>query len=431
MTTTEVISAALGSDNSVILRLEPPEECLICGEGGNIITLSCTHTLCVDCIQSSIAVGRPSNNITYGHLLCPLRCKVSLCAVPGMKEIGISDVISMKTCIYSVLEKYNEETAAEYTESMIQVATLTLVNFLTGQEDNEIDDWKPAKRNKSKRMVAEKMLVENMSAAEIENPLDVLDESLRIFDYFQCFKCQAPFFGGKHACAAALPQDTPKENIICGKCSSVGKVDCKLHGKEYIEWKCMFCCSKNPVTYLCGGVDNYCNRCHQRPGTCYPCNPADCVFDGVHPIEAGEVMKKGARYALGCILCNDQVCKPVISISKQELKERYRLELVAASEKERKDQLALEERERLEIQLEREEIQLEKVTQRLEQLALDRLAKKQRKYAKYTPERLAASEKREESAASKRAQVAPEKRQAVKQAFVKQLADSSVDTQVF
>ena len=67
---------------------------------------------------------------------------------------------------------------------MIQVATLTLVDFLTGQEDNETDDWKPAKRNKSKQMLAEKMLadkmlVENMSAAEIENPLDVLDESLR------------------------------------------------------------------------------------------------------------------------------------------------------------------------------------------------------------------------------------------------------------
>jgi len=41
---------------------------------------------------------------------------------------------------------------------------------------------------------------------------------------------------------------------------------CPHHGAENLIWKCMFCCTRRPSTFLCGGVDNYCEICHRAPG---------------------------------------------------------------------------------------------------------------------------------------------------------------------
>lgn len=42
------------------------------------------------------------------------------------------------------------------------------------------------------------------------------------------------------------------------------------HGADGIIWKCMFCCTRRPSTFLCGGVHNYCEICHRAPGKVSP-----------------------------------------------------------------------------------------------------------------------------------------------------------------
>ena len=279
--------AAMVTPPTSAVPLPPPQECVVCCEAEGLHVLSCSHVVCQTCMTRSVTVGRASNKIIFNHLYCPMRCKVSLCGVSSIQKLVIGEAALMKATIYSALDKYSEEAKLRYSASMIKTATTFIVNHMLHLQ-----------------------VAQPPVAAEpcIENPLDVIDEALQTFDFFQCFKCQHSFFGGKHRCAAALPEDTPKENIVCGKCSSRGQLDCTIHGVEFIQFKCMFCCSRNPVTYICGGAQNYCTRCHQRPGTCYPCEPADCVFNGTHPPEAGQIMKMGTRYGLGCVLCNVNVC---------------------------------------------------------------------------------------------------------------------------
>merc|ERR1712196_452167 len=37
---------------------------------------------------------------------------------------------------------------------------------------------------------------------------------------------------------------------------------CKIHGRDYIEWKCKYCCSI--AIWFCGGTTHYCDPCHSN-----------------------------------------------------------------------------------------------------------------------------------------------------------------------
>lgn len=60
----------------------------------------------------------------------------------------------------------------------------------------------------------------------------------------RCFKCNKPYYGGDYACAAAGggANFDPSE-LMCGACSPVASEDCIKHGKDYLEFKCRYCCS--------------------------------------------------------------------------------------------------------------------------------------------------------------------------------------------
>ena len=36
-----------------------------------------------------------------------------------------------------------------------------------------------------------------------------------------------------------------KDELVCAKCSAIGSalLNCKMHGTDYIEFKCKFCCN--------------------------------------------------------------------------------------------------------------------------------------------------------------------------------------------
>jgi len=118
--------------------------------------------------------------------------------------------------------------------------------------------------------------------------------------YYLCFKCNKPYFGGERACNAEqrVAQHDPKD-LICGGCSDVVVGDgkpCK-HGKDYIEWKCKFCC--NIAVYFCWGNTHFCEPCHKeavavskRAVNLLP----KCSCKVKHP-------SNGTEFCLGCSMC--------------------------------------------------------------------------------------------------------------------------------
>jgi E3 ubiquitin-protein ligase MYCBP2 len=92
--------------------------------------------------------------------------------------------------------------------------------------------------------------------------------SLDHFDFFKCFKCQKPYFAGRHECGGEVEDDEEgKDNadpegkdLVCAACSVVNVPECKKHGKDYIQFKCRFCCALS--TWLCWDKTHFCSNCH-------------------------------------------------------------------------------------------------------------------------------------------------------------------------
>jgi hypothetical protein len=79
-----------------------------------------------------------------------------------------------------------------------------------------------------------------------------------LFAYYECFKCKKPYYGGERVCGEAGGAFDPTE-LVCGACSPwSGDIDCPKHGKDFIEFKCRFCCSVavrgSPHFPVCRGV---------------------------------------------------------------------------------------------------------------------------------------------------------------------------------
>ena len=104
-----------------------------------------------------------------------------------------------------------------------------------------------------------------------------------------------------------MEDTTRREDLICRPCllkeMSVGSNNCEIHGSEFIDWKCMYCCSI--ATYSCGGTNWFCTNCHDKRGKfkkpdCKG-NFANCPLKMPHPPH-GDNPRKNA-FPLGCSLC--------------------------------------------------------------------------------------------------------------------------------
>lgn len=66
------------------------------------------------------------------------------------------------------------------------------------------------------------------------------DFAISRFTFYECSRCNRPFFGGARACRAANPE-LARAELVCGGCSVVTGADgdrCRLHDANFIEWKC-------------------------------------------------------------------------------------------------------------------------------------------------------------------------------------------------
>lgn len=142
-----------------------------------------------------------------------------------------------------------------------------------------------------------------------------LEFALHKISYYMCYECKKPYFAGMRECRGGPNEDNnpnreydPKD-LICGAHVSgniPGITDCKLHGKEFIEYKCKFCC--NIACWFCWGNTHFCEDCHARQ--CkgdyvskytrdkLPKCDGKCTLKVKHP-------DNGEEFALGCSVCRN------------------------------------------------------------------------------------------------------------------------------
>ena len=113
-----------------------------------------------------------------------------------------------------------------------------------------------------------------------------------------------------------MNNDDPNKNYdpkdcVCGKDANLSSIDrktnCPKHGKDFIEYKCKFCCKI--ASWFCWGTTHFCEDCHKRQcngdhvskyskDRLPRCNKATCEVGGNHP-------PNGEEFALGCSICRN------------------------------------------------------------------------------------------------------------------------------
>ena len=251
--------------------------CSICySEGlGNspIAVLSCGHYVHYLCIKKRLENKWPGPKITFNHCLCPTCNKWFDCNT-------LDDIQNMINENKKLYEEVKE----------MSIKRLKLEGL---DKDERLTDPNSPWYGK-----------------EVEFALNRIS-------YYMCYICKKPYFAGRRECRMGPGMDfddpnrkfNPKD-LVCGKhiFSEVeGVKNCPKHGKEFIEYKCKFCCKI--ASWFCWGTTHFCDECHKRqckgdyvskyPKNKLPiCNKSLCEVGGNHP-------PNGEEYALGCSICRN------------------------------------------------------------------------------------------------------------------------------
>jgi E3 ubiquitin-protein ligase MYCBP2 len=91
---------------------------------------------------------------------------------------------------------------------------------------------------------------------------DPLGFAMREYLFYMCFKCSRPYFAGNYECQEAGEEYNPEE-LVCGGCQPMvgGAGECSLHGKDWLTFKCRYCCSY--AAFHCWDNTHFCHACHK------------------------------------------------------------------------------------------------------------------------------------------------------------------------
>eukprot|EP00494_Astrolonche_serrata_P028664 UN28931 len=229
-----------------------------------IVRLECNHYFHYRCVEKKIDKKWPAARITFKFMDCPL-CNKVMCHQALRRLMAPS--LKLKSTI----------------------------------ETQALDRLKVEGLNKDKR-------ISQKGGKYFNNPaLFALDR----LAFYECFKCQKPYFGGMRKCEEAGMEQSAKfkkEHLVCGSCASgPNSASCKLHGKTYITYKCKFCCAV--ANWFCWGNTHFCTDCHKKqekgdylnrkPISALPkCpGPEKCPLKIKHPANGT------AEFSLGCVVC--------------------------------------------------------------------------------------------------------------------------------
>ena len=241
-----------------------------------VVLLSCNHYVHYHCIKKRLESKWIGPKITFNHCLCPACNKWYSC--PQVPDI----------------QKLIDENKQLYDE--ICEMALKRLKYEGLDKDPQLTDPKSKWYNQK------------------------LEFALKRLSYYLCYVCKKPYFAGRRECGDGPDVNNENPNkiydpkdLVCGKDANLnnvaGKTSCDKHGKEFIEYKCRFCCKI--ASWFCWGTTHFCEDCHARqcagdyinkyPKDKLPkCDKANCEVGGNHP-------PNGEEYALGCSICRSDV----------------------------------------------------------------------------------------------------------------------------
>eukprot|EP01059_Diplonema_ambulator_P030201 TRINITY_DN5073_c0_g1_i1.p1 TRINITY_DN5073_c0_g1~~TRINITY_DN5073_c0_g1_i1.p1 ORF type:complete len:801 (+),score=250.08 TRINITY_DN5073_c0_g1_i1:218-2404(+) len=231
------------------------EFCSICWteplSGGPCIQLSCGHFVHHSCAVRKLEAGWPTSRITFTFMTCPL-CSADIeHSSPKLQKL------------LTPLKKLKKDLQKRWMDRLRIEGLLTSARLT----------------QKGERFY--------------QRPMDFAQH---VLCYYKCIKCAKPYFGGVQQCNVEEEANRPfrREELICGAC--VDKTTCDVHGTEYIQFKCRYCCK--PAVWFCWGTTHFCDSCHRvLPRPIPQCKGADTCPSGIdHP-------PNGQEFALGCVAC--------------------------------------------------------------------------------------------------------------------------------
>ena len=132
--------------------------------------------------------------------------------------------------------------------------------------------------------------------------------------FYNCFDCKQPYFGGMQDCEQAMAAEdkTRAEDLLCKPCAwkalGLGQNMCVEHGNEFIDFKCMYCCSIG-LFVCCKGRYYFCTPCHndimnggKHKAKSKCTGGKDCPLGIPEHPQADDDPKRSA-FAIGCSLC--------------------------------------------------------------------------------------------------------------------------------
>lgn len=244
------------------------------------IRLKCGHVFHIKCVKTNVEKKWPGARITFGFLNCPL-CKEEISHPSPLLASVLDPMLALKRMI-----------------SQKAVDRLAFEGLLNDEE------------------------LKKVGGKYFGKPKEY---ALDRFAYYTCFKCKQPYFGGRRQCEEAAQeaearlnpqgggQDLNSEaNLVCGGCASGSdSTNCATHGKDYIDWKCKFCCSI--ASWYCWGTTHFCTDCHkkQEQGDYVTRKPVDqlpkCPGPGKCPLGVKHP-PSGQEFSLGCAICRPRDC---------------------------------------------------------------------------------------------------------------------------
>lgn len=242
-------------------------------EAAPCVQLACKHFVHYHCIKQQLLSKWIGPNITFNHIRC--YCK---------KIIGIDNVPELCGILNEQITLYNS----------IRDMAMKRLKFEGLDKDKRLTDPNSTWYGKNEEFAMKRLV------------------------YYMCFKCKKPYFAGRRECGndPGMDNNDPKKKFdpkdcVCGKCANLsgiaGVTNCPRHGKDFIEYKCRFCCRM--ASWFCWGTTHFCDPCHERqqkgdyltkvPKNKLPkCNKATCEVGGKHP-------PNGEEYAMGCSICRN------------------------------------------------------------------------------------------------------------------------------
>jgi E3 ubiquitin-protein ligase MYCBP2 len=248
--------------------------CLVCytsglGDSPSLMP-ECGHLCHEDCLMNRIKKRWSGPRITFSFCECPACRKWA--SVPNHPEI--TKEMKLITTLYEEIKK----------------KALERIKFEGLDKDKRLHDPADKFYNKPEEYAMTRLC------------------------YYMCFKCKKPYFGGLKNCENVNEgaKEFKEEDLVCGACiptsSAGGIMDCAKHGKEFIEFKCRFCCSV--AQWFCWGSTHFCEPCHARQckGEYVSKIPKDKLPKCLGPGKCPLLIKhppNGDEYSLGCAVCRN------------------------------------------------------------------------------------------------------------------------------